>query len=36
MIAEYVAELRSLAAHCDFGDYLEEALRDRLVCGLCN
>ena len=33
-IAEYVAELRRLAAHCDFGDYLEEALRDRLVCGL--
>ena len=25
-IAEYVAELQRLAAHCDFGDYLEEAL----------
>ena len=23
-----------MAAHCSFGNYLEEALRDRLVCGL--
>ena len=33
-IAEYVAELRKLAAPCKFGDYLNEALRDRFVCGL--
>ena len=33
-VAEYVAELRKLATHCRFGGYLEEALRDRLVCGL--
>ena len=33
-IAEYVAELRKLTTNCDFGDYLEEALRDRFVCGL--
>ena len=33
-IAEYVAELRKLAAPCEFGDYLNEALRDRFVCGL--
>ena len=33
-IAEYVAELRRLAATCMFEAYLEEALRDRLVCGL--
>ena len=33
-IAEYVAELRRLATHCKFEAYLEEALRDRLVCGL--
>ena len=33
-IAEYVAELRRLATHCEFGDYLDDALRDRLVCGL--
>ena len=35
-IAEYVAELRRLATHCEFGEYLNDALRDRLVCGLCN
>ena len=35
-IAEYLAELRRLATHCQFGDYLEEALRDRFVCGLRN
>ena len=31
-MAEYVAGLRKLATHCRFGDYLEKALRDRLVC----
>ena len=34
-IADYVAELRRLATHCEFGEYLNDALRDRLVCGLC-
>ena len=33
-IAEYLAELRRLSTHCAFGDYLEQALRDRLVCGI--
>ena len=33
-IAKYMAELRKLADRCQFGGYLEEALRDRLVCGL--
>ena len=33
-IADYVAELHKLTINCDFGDYLEEALRDRFVCGL--
>ena len=33
-IAEYVAELSRLATHCKFGEYLSEALTDRLVCGL--
>ena len=33
-IAEYIAELRRLAATCEFGTFLNEALRDRLVCGL--
>lgn len=32
-IAEYVAELRRLASTCEFKDYLDQALRDRLVCG---
>ena len=35
-VAEYIAELRHLATHCKFGDYLNDALRDRLVCGLRN
>ena len=33
-ITEYVAELRKLAASCEFGGNLEESLRDRFVCGL--
>lgn len=33
-IAEFLAEIRHLATHCEFGNYLDEALRDRLVCGL--
>ena len=34
-IAEYVAELRRLASRCEFGvEYRDDALRDRLVCGL--
>ena len=35
-VAEYVAELRRFAAHCEFGDSLNDALRDCLVCGLRN
>ena len=34
-VAEYKAELCKLAAHCAFGDYLSEAIRDHIVCGLC-
>ena len=33
-ILSYVAELRKLAIHCNFGGNLNEALRDRLFCGL--
>ena len=29
-----MAALRRLATTCDFKEYLEQALRDRLVCGL--
>ena len=35
-IADYVAELRRLASTCNFVDFLDDALRDRLVCGLVN
>ena len=33
-IADYVAELRRLATTCNFGNFMDDALRDRLVCGL--
>ena len=33
-ISEYDAALRKLAVHCDFGDKLDDMLRDRFVCGL--
>ena len=30
-VTQYMAELRRLSIHCEFGDYLEQALRDRLA-----
>ena len=33
-IADYEAALRNLATHCAFAAYLDEALRDRFVCGI--
>ena len=33
-ISEYLAELCRMATHCDFGNFLDQALRDRFVCGL--
>lgn len=33
-IANYVVELKKLASTCVYGDFLNEALRDRFVCGL--
>ena len=33
-IAIFLAELRHLTEHCEFGATLDEMLRDRLVCGL--
>ena len=33
-IAEFDAALRRLATHCKFKDHLDDALRDRFVCGL--
>ena len=35
-VLAYMADLKKLAAHCNFGGNLNEALRDKLVCGLCN
>ena len=31
---EFVAELIRLSRNCDFGDTLEETIRDRFVCGI--
>ena len=33
-IATFVAELRRIAQYCNFGDSLNDSLRDRLVCGV--
>lgn len=33
-ISEFVAEIRRLAQTCEFGNFLDESLRDRFVCGL--
>ena len=35
-VAQYMAALRKLTERCEFKDYLEEALRDHVVCGLRN
>ncbi len=33
-MADYMAELRRLATTCEFGTFLDEALREKFVCGL--
>ncbi|XP_053395598.1 uncharacterized protein K02A2.6-like [Mercenaria mercenaria] len=33
-VHDYIAVLRKLSEHCDFGDTLNDTLRDRFVCGL--
>jgi hypothetical protein len=35
-VAKYIAEIRRLSVHCGFGNFLDNALRDKLVCGLKN
>ena len=32
MVAAYLAGLKILSEHCDYGDVLQDMLRDRLVC----
>ena len=32
-VSSFVAELRAIAEHCNFGDSLDQMLRDRLICG---
>ena len=32
-MAQYLASLRKLAEKCDFNNFLDQALRDKLVCG---
>lgn len=32
-ISDFVAQLRKLSEYCEFGNTLEDMLRDRLVCG---
>ena len=33
-VKEYIARLRRMTEFCEFGNFLEEALRDKFVCGL--
>ena len=35
-MADYVAALCAVGEHCEFGDSLNEMIRDRLVCGINN
>ena len=34
MVSKYIAEMRHLADTCKFGEFLEDSLRDHVVCGL--
>ena len=36
MVAAFMAALRQLTEHCEFGTTLDDMLRDRLVCGIAN
>ena len=34
IMADFVAELRTLAEFCNYGETLNDMLRDRIVCGV--
>lgn len=33
-VAQYIAQLKNLSTHCEFGGSLNDFLRDRLICGI--
>ena len=33
-VVAYLAKLKRLSEHCDYGDVLQDMLRDRLICGI--
>ena len=35
-LSKYLAELRKMSEHCQFGIFLNDALCDKLVCGMSN
>lgn len=35
-ISDYIVELKTLSKTCDFKEFLDDALRDKLVCGVKN
>ena len=35
-VSQFVAVVKRLSEHCEFGLSLNDTIRDRLVCGLCS
>ena len=35
-MSEFIAGIRKLSITCKFGAFLDEAIRDRIVCGILN
>ena len=34
MVANFQADLRKLSIRCEFGTFLDQAIKDRFVCGV--